>query len=309
MTQFLRRLAKRLPPWRRLIAERDELLAAMKQLQPMKPPGHFNSPIPSSKQVMAYATDWDAACAELPAGIAWREAEQLELFRLLRPLAEGLPFTADPSPGHRYYYNNDWFCKYDALVLAAMLRHLRPRRVIEVGCGFSSALMLDVNDVFLGGSVRFSFIDPNPARLDSLLNGRDRQSASIEPRQVQEVPLAVFDELDSGDVLFVDSSHIARLGSDVTHLVFLVLPRLKAGVRVHFHDIFFPFEYPADWILAGNYWNEAYLLHAFLQYNDAFRIELFNSWVWPRAQQAGESWAPVASQGKPASLWLYRAAS
>jgi predicted O-methyltransferase YrrM len=280
MANIINRLVKRLPPIHRLILQRDELLAAMRQLHRMcSPPGHFSSPIPSLAEIQAYAAKFQHGCDQPPAGIELCAAEQLELFERLRLLCEELPFTADSSPAHRYYYNNPWFCRHDAMVLCAMLRHLRPCRVIEVGSGFSSAAMLDINDLFLDQSTRFTFIEPNPERLDSLLASRDRRSAAIYRQRVQEIDLTIFEELESGDILFIDSSHISRMGSDLNHLVFNVLPRLKVGVHIHFHDIYYPFEYPPQLLLDGQYWNEAYLLRAFLQYNKAFRIELFSSWI------------------------------
>ena len=100
---------------------------------------------------------------------------------------------------------------------------------------------------------------------------------------VQDVDLAVFEALGPGDILFIDSSHVAKVGSDVNHLVFEILPRLSPGVYVHFHDMFYPFEYPEDWILGeGRYWNEDYLLRAFLQFNGSYAIAVWDHFLWLR---------------------------
>lgn len=304
---IISRLAKKLPPLRKLVLERDELLAAVQQLHGGDClPGHFSSPIPSRAEIDAHAAHW-AQRHEAPlAGIDLRPAEQLALLSQLCPLWQDLPFRSERSPGLRYFYRNDWFCKHDAIVLCAMLRHLKPRRVIEVGSGFSSAAMLDVNDRFLGRETRLTFIEPHPDRLESLLAAGDRQAATIHRAGVQSVDLSVFDTLEPSDVLLIDSSHVSRVGSDVNHLMFKVLPRLKPGVHVHFHDIYYPFDYPPQSLLAGHYWNEAYLLHAFLQYNSAFQIELFNSWVWPHADKAIREAVPLDGVSEPSSLWLVK---
>ena len=110
-------------------------------------------------------------------------------------------------------------------------------------------------------------------------------------------------------MLFVDSSHVSKMGSEVNHIVFDVLPALNQGVLVHFHDVFWPFEYPKDWLLVlGRAWNETYLLRAFLQYNDAFEIVLFTSYLAKRHTSAVEYLAPRLLEDGASSLWLrYRA--
>ncbi|MCZ8539210.1 hypothetical protein [Psychrobacillus psychrodurans] len=82
-----------------------------------------------------------------------------------------------------------------------------------------------------------------------------------------------------GDILFIDSYHVSKIGSDVNYIIFEILPKLKPGVRIHFHDIFYPFEYPEKWIFEGRFWNRAYLLRAFLQYNQDFIIDLWNNYL------------------------------
>ena len=99
---------------------------------------------------------------------------------------------------------------------------------------------------------------------------------NLRQQTLQSVGVEVFEELGRGDILFIDSTHVSKLGSDVNYLFFEILPRLRSGVRVHIHDVFFPFEYPPKWIAKGIAWNENYLLRGFLQYNDKFRIVLFN---------------------------------
>lgn len=94
--------------------------------------------------------------------------------------------------------------------------------------------------------------------------------------RLQDLNDELFLSLSEGDILFIDSSHVSKINSDVNYSFFSILPKLKKGVMIHFHDIFYPFEYPKEWIYEGRAWNEVYVLRAFLQYNDTFRIRFFN---------------------------------
>lgn len=240
------------------------------------PPGHPYSPIPSADDVARALRRADATGRELP-GIDLREARQLELLERLLPLYGDLPFQDEPGR-HRYHYDNDYFTGSDAVGYALMLRHLRPRRVVEVGAGHSSALALDVDELFLGGRTRFLFVDPEPERLRGLVRDAELEGRLVAS-PVQDVPLARFEELGPGDVLFVDSSHVLKAGSDVQHLVDEVYPRLASGVHVHVHDVFWPFEYPPSWLATGCAVNEAYAMRALLQAGSAYEIVLFNTFL------------------------------
>jgi hypothetical protein len=110
--------------------------------------------------------------------------------------------------------------------------------------------------------------------------------------------------LGNKDILFIESSHVAKIGSDVVYLVTEVIPRLKKGVIIHFHDIFWPFEYPEEWIRDGRAWNENYILKAFLQFNTQFKILLFNAYLALHHSNAMEHYLPLFMQGPGCSLWL-----
>jgi hypothetical protein len=97
---------------------------------------------------------------------------------------------------------------------------------------------------------------------------------------------------------------VSRIGSDVNHLLFNVLPQLRAGCVIHFHDIFWPFEYPEDWVRQGYAWNEAYLVRAFLQYNQAFEVVLFNNYLTERHPDRVAALAPRLARGQSSSLWI-----
>jgi predicted O-methyltransferase YrrM len=241
------------------------------------PPGHYHSPLPDYADIEENPVFTDLG-AELP-GISLNVAGQSHLMRALAVYAEDHPFSEQPTRGIRYYFQNGFFSYPDALVLHAMLRHVRARRVVEIGSGYSSAVMLDTRDRFLDRDTHFTFIDPEPGRLESVLTPADRERCTILPRRVQDLGLEPFLALEANDILFVDSSHVTKVGCDVNHIMFNVLPALRPGVLVHIHDIFWPFEYPAGWYAEGRAWNEAYLFRAFLQYNSAFEVALFLSYL------------------------------
>ena len=159
------------------------------------------------------------------------------------------------------------------------MRHFQPKNIVEVGSGFSSALMMDVNDLFFESNIQLTFIEPYPKnRLFPLMKGTiKKDTIKVLENKVQEVDFSLFESLEANDILFIDSSHTLKFGSDLSHLFFKIFPRLQSGVLIHLHDIFFPFEYPKEWLELGRAWNEAYFLRAFLMYNQCFEILLFPS--------------------------------
>lgn len=267
-------------------------------------PGHYASPIPSLREVRAdQERIFDRTCRHIP-GIDLRESEQMALMEQFVGHYRQMPFAAGTVPGSRYHLDNDFFTHMDGVILFCMLMHLKPRRVVEIGSGYSSRAMLDTSGRFLGGATEFVFVEPEPGRLLSLLSPEEAASLRVVRDRVQNVPLGLFDTLGENDILFIDSSHVAKVGSDVNHLLFRVLPRVRRGVYVHFHDVFFPFEYPESWIYEGRALNEAYMLRAFLQYNVAFEVVVMNGFI----QQFHEAWLrqnmPACVQGTGTSLWL-----
>jgi predicted O-methyltransferase YrrM len=268
------------------------------------PPGHFYSPLPDIKFVDRHkAKLFDRQIESIP-GIQTQAEDQLTLIDKFSAYYDDLPFKDEKSSGLRYYFRNAYFSYADAIVLYSMLRHHRPRRIIEVGSGFSSAVILDTNDLFFSGSIALTFIDPFPERLLSLLRDEDRRRHEVIKEVVQDVPLQRFAALQEGDILFIDSSHVAKVGSDVVHLLTHILPRLNVGVLVHFHDVFWPFEYPEEWIREGRAWNEDYILKAFLQFNEKFRIAFFNSYLSVHHRDVLERHLPLFLRNTGGALWI-----
>jgi hypothetical protein len=125
----------------------------------------------------------------------------------------------------------------------------------------------------MDGLINFTFIEPYPNRLYSLLSERDKSLYEIIDKPIQDVEINILDALNTGDILFIDSLHVVKVDSDVNYLLFEILPRLKPGVLVHF------LEYPKQWIKSGVVWNETYFLRAFLQYSTSFEILYLNSFM------------------------------
>jgi predicted O-methyltransferase YrrM len=191
----------------------------------------------------------------------------------LAPHLQELPDGLAAAERHGFQIWNGQYQAGDAEVLYAVLRRLRPRRVLELGSGFSTLVSAAAcaRNAAEGDPVELVAVDPAPrtavpAAMDGL--------ARLERRDCRELPLERFLELDAGDVLFIDTSHVVKLGSELNRLVLEVLPRLASGVHVHFHDVFLPYEYPRYLLELEAYFNEQYLVHAFLIGNPEWEVWL-----------------------------------
>jgi hypothetical protein len=270
------------------------------------PAGHFYSPIPDFDDVRRRSGRLFGPSPRTLPAIDLREEAQLALLEPFARYHREQPFTDERGP-RRYGFANEAFGPGDALTLHFLLRHLRPRRVVEVGSGWSSGVMLDTDELFLGGGTELTFIEPYPQTLRQVARPADLGRARLVERPVQDVPLDVFLALQAGDVLFIDSTHVSKIGSDVNFLLFEVLPALRPGVLVHVHDIAYPFEYPQEWVLGeGRAWNEAYLLRAFLQFNPTFEIVFWGSFLAQFHRERLLQQLPIWSRNAGASLWLRR---
>jgi hypothetical protein len=267
-------------------------------------PGHFYSPYPSLKEIRAREKIiWGELPRSLPS-LDINENGQVALLNDLKSYYKEFPFRDKATTGLRYYLSNGMFSYMDAVVFYSILRHLKPKRIIEVGSGFSSALMLDTSQLFLAGNINCTFIEPYPDRLFRLITDTDKQRHNVIEAPLQQVDLALFKHLSENDILFIDSSHVSKVDSDVNRIVFDVLPILNKDVWIHFHDIHYPFQYFKEWIYRGIAWNEVYLLRAFLQYNQAFQIQCFNSFMAHFYREWLEKEMPLCLVQPPGSLWL-----
>jgi predicted O-methyltransferase YrrM len=316
MSSMTRRLLRLIPTFRTVETERnrfkEERNALKTELDGLKslgsdaliayPPGHFYSPLPSRTEI-AEAFARGGFGPPFP-GVDLNEAGQFARLERFAEWYSEQPFPEKQTPGWRYYLDNVSYGAYDAIMLYSMLREARPQRIIEVGSGFSSAAMLDLNERVLGGGVQFTFIDPDMARLRPLLREGDQGRVTLIEKRVQEVSLDVFTKLAANDVLFIDSSHVSKIGSDVNRLYFDVLPVLAPGVLIHIHDVAGDLDYPRDWLESGRAWNEQYLLRAFLMNNSAYRIELFTAWLSNQRHDFLRERMPLCARGGGGQMWL-----
>lgn len=292
-----------------IAAERDQLkvyIEELKQYQTWVPPGHFYSPLPSIDDIRKRE---DMIWGEKPysfLGIDMNEEEQISMLESLSEYYDTLPFSEEQKEGYRYYFNNSFFGYADGIVLYCFLQKYKPRRIIEVGSGFSSALMLDVNEhcFMSGGGVDFTFIEPYPERLKSLLTPYD--NVRIIEENLQNVDMDIFSSLQAGDILFIDSTHVSKIDSDVNLYLFDILPRLAEGVMIHVHDIPYPFEYYKEWIYDGRAWNEAYMIRAFLEFNTSFKIKFWGSYFENKHKELYYGHMPLCAKCPGGSLWLQK---
>jgi predicted O-methyltransferase YrrM len=268
------------------------------------PPGHFYSPQTSRAEVAEVFATGSFGPPFL--GVDLNATGQVARLHQLANFYGEQPFPEQPTAGRRYYLDNPSYGYFDGIALYLMLRHTGARRVIEVGSGFSSAAMLDMNEFVFGGRLQLTFIDPDMSRLRKLLKVEDQARVTLIEQKVQAVPTSVFAELEAGDVLFIDSSHVSKLGSDVNRLFFDVLPVLKPGVWVHIHDVTGNLDYPRDWFEQGRAWNEQYLLRAFLMYNREWNVELFTGWIYNEHRTFFEERMPLCAKGGGGQIWLRR---
>lgn len=295
-----------------LLAERVELMHRLDCLQSMLvnvgyPPGHYYSPVVDVSDPHAIEATRTRTTAPLPAGVAIDALKMTSMMTQLARRHHHFPFPRHQQTGFRFYFDNPFFGSHDASILFSMLLEFRPRRVIEVGCGHSSGLLLDTNDRFFDGTMELTLIDPSLVSLRNLWGELGAGNARLVPARLQDVPLAEFESLTENDILFIDSSHVSKTGSDVNCYLFKILPTLKPGVLVHVHDILYPFEYPIEWILQEQRgWNEAYALHAFLQYNSAFEIVYWNNFTFHHLREQLSRLVPLCLENEGGSIWLRR---
>lgn len=210
--------------------------------------------------------------------IDWNVKGQLDTARLVGGYVEELrDIPEDHPPGQiGYCWRNDFWNNADALVQYGLIRALKPKRIVEVGCGWSSLLLkraLDRNQT----PCQVTQVEPYPNPALFPLFPKDWR---LYQKPLQRAPFEVFESLQAGDILFYDGSHCSKPASDVNWFFFEILPRLAPGVIIHLHDIFWPNDYPAEWIFErGQTWNEQYLLQAFLMNNHDYKILIANAFL------------------------------
>lgn len=270
-------------------------------------PCHYSQPIPDTHTL---AEELWKRPSDL-FGIHMDEQAMLELLARFRAQFkaeyDAFPLTAG-STACTYYVNNGFFEAVDGEVLYCMVRRFQPRRIVEVGSGFSTRLLaravLRNRELDPGYACDLVAIDPAPR-----VEWADGLAGLVRriPEALQRVPAREVEGLGENDILFIDSSHILKIGSDVQHLFCHVLPRLRRGVLIHFHDVFLPAEYPRHWVMEQHrFWNEQYLLQAVLALSSRFRVVWAGSYMHlkhpERLQAAFGSYDPATRW--PGSFWV-----
>jgi predicted O-methyltransferase YrrM len=267
-------------------------------------PAHFYQPIPDTRKLRDL---WSKPSAMVGVHLDAQQQQQLlDEFARWKSEYDLLPTEPTPVP-HQYYVENGAFQRVDGEVLYCMVRHLAPRKMIEIGSGSSSYLTAQA--ILKNGEkhpCEFTCIEPYPN--DVLRRGFPGLTRLVES-PVQDVPLSTFEALEENDILFIDSSHVAKAGSDVQYEYLEIIPRLKKGVVIHVHDIFLPWEYPKRWLLEEQrFWNEQYLLQAFLAFNDSFEVLWAGNFMHVHHSHALEkAFSSYRSDGPaPGSFWIRR---
>jgi hypothetical protein len=253
-------------------------------------PNHYYWPVPDFRELES--RKWPSE--EEPAGLDLAFARQLDFLQTVVPRYEG-EWASDSSPFFSvgYHYSNGFFEAIDAEIAYCLVRHYKPRRIVEVGGGYSSRIMaaaLEANLSLDGASGELIIIDPYPDRLPKkILSDR----VHLIAQTVQNVDLDLFLSLHDGDFLFLDSSHVVGVGSDVVREYLEILPRIADGVLIHAHDIFIPSDYPREAVLHNlAFWSEQYLLQAFLMFNPVFEVLWGSSYMQSQASTALEGVFP-----------------
>jgi predicted O-methyltransferase YrrM len=260
---------------------------------------HFYEPIPDTRTLKKALWSRDRFLQ----GVNYQEKKQLALLATFsKKYKDEYGKFSLKNNNDGYYVNNGMFESVDGEVLYSMVRHFRPKQVIEAGSGFTT-LLID-HALSENKSGQLTIIDPFPEEIYKYPNIRKHK---IIKKKIEDVPLSVFEKLNENDILFIDSSHVVKIGNDVQYEFMEILPRLKKGVIVHIHDIFLPSEYPKRAVLNDFvFWSEQYMLHAFLQYNESFEVlwggsfmHLFHS---KELEKAFSSYS--AKTNWPGSFWI-----
>ncbi len=276
----------------------------LKEFETFYPPGHYYSPIPNKNDITKALNRKNANNGNVK-GVELNPEKQLQLFKDLTIYIEDNPFRSESKGSGRFFNANGFYGFGDAYTLQSMVRHVKPDQIIEVGSGYSSLLLNLVNEKFFDNRIKLNFIEPYPERLQSLLSEKELNGKLIN-KPMEEVSIDLFRRLQKNDILFIDSSHVLKAGSDLHYLFFEILPVIKPGVFVHFHDIFNGFEY-----LPGHFekkkgfgWNENYFLRSFLMYNNQFEVKLFLNYL---DYKYGDTLKIIAPSYKPftgAACWI-----
>ncbi len=267
-------------------------------------PGYHGSTIPGIRNLPKYQDLLFLGNAI--DGVNLNEKIQLSLLEEFSSYYKDFKPAKTKSNNRLYFYDNNKFGFNDGFALYCFIRSFSPARIIEIGSGHSSALMIDVcSDI--SSATEITFIDPYSTTILRVLDHKQTLKINYLRQEIQNINVEYFQELNTNDILFIDTSHVLKVGSDLSTIFFKIIPALKPGVIVHIHDIWYPFEYPEQMILEGRGYNEAYFVRSFLQYNSSFEILFYGSFLETLHKEKFEK-LPGYFKGVGQSLWLRKTA-
>lgn len=270
-------------------------------------PVHYYEPIPDTTTLK---DDLWKKQSEL-VGVNINERGQINLLSLFSSRFKGeydsFPRNKTSIP-YQYYVNNGGFESVDGEILYCMIRHFKPKKIFEIGSGNSTWLsaqaVLKNREEDASYECEFVAIEPYP---NEILKEGFPGFSKLFPKEVQDIPLSEFEKLRENDIIFIDSSHVLKIGSDVQYEYLEILPRLDKGVLIHAHDIFLPAEYPKEWVLKQYwFWTEQYLLQAFLTCNESFEVLWAGSYMHLKHPDKLEAAFSSYKRGErwPGSFWM-----
>lgn len=275
-------------------------------------PVDFHSPVPDLEDLESRKV-WDRRSDLV--GVDFRpDAQGAFLLKIATEFGRECDWPPNSSGDqHEFYTENQSFSYGCAAGTHCILRHFKPRHVIEVGSGNSSLVIakaLSLNAQDTSEEAEYISVDPYP---QSMIEGGLTALTRLVKERVELLDVSFFDRLGNNDVLFIDSGHVVRIGGDVNYLILDVLPRLAQGVIVHFHDIGLPYEYAKAYFANPKFrmfWTEAYLLQAFLCYNTKFEILLALNYLMTEHQEVFRAAFPLYDPDKyravSGSFWIQR---
>jgi predicted O-methyltransferase YrrM len=271
-------------------------------------PVHYYMPIPDTRSLKP--TLWEKQSQLI--GIDLNDKEQQDLlssFSVYKEEYNAFPKTQTSLP-YQYFVQNKSYGSVDGEILYSMVRSIKPKKILEIGSGFSTMVTAQAikNNQTQDPSYScyFEAVDPYPNKtLQKGFPGLSR----LNKVEVEDLPLAGFESLEANDILFIDSSHVLRIGNDVEYLYLEVLPRLKKGVIIQIHDIFLPAQYPQNAVLKQHlFWSEQYLLQAFLAFNPNFKVLWAGSFMHLKHPELLEASFNSYNRNRcwPGSFWMQK---
>src|ERR671933_797456 len=266
---------------------------------------HYYEPLPNFSEI----TQEQVLMWRFSTAIDWNLEAQIDWVKQLSVYGSEIQQIKDEqTPNLTFDFANDFYFELDAAIYYALIREIKPAKIIEIGCGYSTqiaalAIARNQQEAKTGEIICIEPY-PEPQLVDAKLD------VQLIVERVENIDLKIFEQLSTGDILFIDSTHTVKFGSDVCREILEILPVLASGVWIHFHDIFFPYDYPPKWLIERRLaWNEQYMLEAFLAYNPHFEVALTNHWLSvDYLQEVAKIWPGVLNWKDPyhhcASLWL-----